>query len=304
MLNYNIHDIENELSNQILSLNEENNNLLIERYIVEGLKNMLNVNNEIVKTFRVARNFHKQYREVPIRLRLIAQRKTNDLRYYPPTCSEIAGLIVGDFGQSDVGRNIIVQHREQGALRINDLHPLFMSMQYPLLFPYGEDGFSLNIPYIQSTMRKNLKRDNVTMKEYYAYLIQQRNISSNTLIRGGCLFQQFLVDAYAIVEESRLRYIKDNKKLLRTEMYKNIRDAISGTDMTSSSIGKWIVLPASFTRRLRYMFQNYQDALAICRYVLHYSWYANCLSFCVHVGLIKVLTLDFHRHFGYPTLLI
>ncbi|GJX36008.1 putative PIF1 DNA helicase/replication protein A1-like protein [Tanacetum coccineum] len=30
--------------------------------------------------------------------------------------------------------------------RISELHPSFMALQYPLLFPYGEDGFQLEIP--------------------------------------------------------------------------------------------------------------------------------------------------------------
>jgi hypothetical protein len=34
-----------------------------------------------------------------------------------------------------------------GPQRISNIHPKFMSLQYPLLFPYEEDGFTLDIPY-------------------------------------------------------------------------------------------------------------------------------------------------------------
>lgn len=33
-----------------------------------------------------------------------------------------------------------------------------MAMQYPLLFPYGEDGFHLEIPYYETDENKKVKR--------------------------------------------------------------------------------------------------------------------------------------------------
>ena len=67
--------------------------------------------------------------------------------------------------------------------RISDLHPLFIPLQYPLLFPYGEDCFHLNIPYEKSSVREKLERKYLTMRDYYAYLIQRRNIEDNTLLK-------------------------------------------------------------------------------------------------------------------------
>jgi hypothetical protein len=31
--------------------------------------------------------------------------------------------------------------------RISEIHPKFMYLQYPLLYPYGEDGYAVEIPY-------------------------------------------------------------------------------------------------------------------------------------------------------------
>ena len=44
----------------------------------------------------------------------------------------------------------------------------------------------------------------MTMREYFAYMIQQRLNHRITLLRGGRLFHQFLVDAFATVEGDRL----------------------------------------------------------------------------------------------------
>ncbi|KAH7653509.1 DNA helicase protein [Dioscorea alata] len=158
--------------------------------IVCGLRHMLDEYNEIVKVFRSAREVHMQFRELPVRIKLIANRNKKDHNYSAPLVPEIAALIVGDIGNNDQGRDIIVEHKQEGLKRISDLHPLFMPLQYPLLFPYGEDCFHLNIPY----------------------------------------------------EESPIRNLQCN------------------------SIGKHIILPASFIPGPRYMFEKYQDAMAICRF--------------------------------------
>jgi hypothetical protein len=44
-------------------------------------------------------------------------------------------------------RDIIVEFKDMGLQRISDIHPRLMSLQYPLLFPFGEDGFPLQILY-------------------------------------------------------------------------------------------------------------------------------------------------------------
>ncbi|KAK6947197.1 Helitron helicase-like domain [Dillenia turbinata] len=119
-------------------------------------------------------------------------------------------------------------------------------VEVPLLFPYGDDGIHLNIPYIESSIKENIERGFITLREYYAYLHHHHPNNCNTLIQGGHLFQQFLVDAYAIIEEIRFRYLRENLKLLRNEMYKNIRDSVSHDDFHGSNIGQRIVLPASF----------------------------------------------------------
>uniref|UniRef100_A0A1J3D0V0 Helitron helicase-like domain-containing protein n=1 Tax=Noccaea caerulescens TaxID=107243 RepID=A0A1J3D0V0_NOCCA len=61
----------------------------------------------------------------------------------PPVSDEIAGLVVGDF----VERDIIIQYKTSVLQRISCLHPHYMALQYPMLFPYGESGFHLRIPY-------------------------------------------------------------------------------------------------------------------------------------------------------------
>jgi hypothetical protein len=60
--------------------------------------------------------------------------------------------------------DIIVEFKDMGSQRISDIHLKPMSLQYPLLFPFGEDGFTLQIPY-KCSRKNDYKRKNVTMLE-------------------------------------------------------------------------------------------------------------------------------------------
>ncbi|XP_026411036.1 uncharacterized protein LOC113306299 [Papaver somniferum] len=73
-------------------------------------------------------------------------------------------------------RDIIVEHKENGYTRIKEIHPCYMPMQFPLLFPYGEDG-NIDTPYRNVKIGKDgviRKRQQLTMREYYAFRLQQR----------------------------------------------------------------------------------------------------------------------------------
>ena len=234
--------------------------------MLQGLLDMLDDNNEVVKAFRNVRNRLNSSDVSGIKLRLLANRTNTDRVYIAPIANEIVGLIIGDFDQLSNQRDVIVEHRSEGFQRINSSHPLYMAMQYPLLFPFGEDGYRTDIKYRASGGRRKIRRNCMTMREYFAYMIQQRLNHRSTLLRGGRLFHQFLVDAFATVEGDRLEFIKSNQRQLRSELFQGVRDAVSRGDVSASSLGKRIILPASFTAGPRYMFQNYQDAMAICRY--------------------------------------
>jgi hypothetical protein len=55
------------------------------------------------------------------------------------------------------------------------------------------------------------------------------------------------VDAYAVVEQNRLRYLRHNKKKLHVDLYQSLQDAIVIGDNNTAAIGQRIILPSSFT---------------------------------------------------------
>lgn len=104
----------------------------------------------------------------------------------------------------------------------------------------------------------------VTQQQYYAFQLHQRNDGFKILHNCGRLYQEFIVDAYAQIEQSRLRYLRYNQKSLRAELYKGIADAIA-TGLHLSDIGTRTILPSSFTGGPRQMRGLYHDSMAIVR---------------------------------------
>jgi hypothetical protein len=104
------------------------------------------------------------------------------------------------------------------------------------------------------------------MAEFYGYRLQHRDTDGIALLRSDRLQHQYIVDAYAIIEQNHLKYLRLNQKKLRADLYQGLQDAIAAGDNSVAAIGQRIILPSSFTVGPRHMVQNYQDAMAICRW--------------------------------------
>nr|XP_028964644.1 uncharacterized protein LOC114827138 [Malus domestica] len=238
----------------------------LDHHVVDGLIKMLDECNEVIKLFRLAKDMIDEGSTSHLRLRLYGAQGNHDAQYNLPVSDEIGGLIVGDIGEFHTERDIIVKHRTNGLQRITKLHPKYMALQYPLLFPYGEDGYKKGLPWSPNYKGKKPKTGGVSMRAFMAYQIQNRPGHNDTLLKGGILFQQYLVDVYATLEEDRLDFIKANQDSLRTESLNGIHEALKARNISSSAVGKRVILPTSFTGSVRYMINNYQDAMAICRH--------------------------------------
>ena len=69
------------------------------------------------------------------------------------------------------------------------MNPKFISLQYPLLFPFGEDGYRTNISFSNHDNQVPKRRQNVPMRAFYAYRIHEREYGEDTVTEGGCLYQ-------------------------------------------------------------------------------------------------------------------
>ena len=102
--------------------------------------------------------------------------------YSFPVASEVVGLVVGDIGHTDVGRDLIIEDRSSSLQHIDERHRKFMAMQYPILFPYGEDGFHDALFYNLTSTSTSMRRQKTTMAEYFGYRLHDRPNDFNTPI--------------------------------------------------------------------------------------------------------------------------
>ena len=59
-----------------------------------------------------------------------------------------------------------------------------------------------------------------------------------TLIKGGRLLHQYIVDIYTAIEEDRLRWARNNQDILRAELYGNVLDDVCKSDTDARIIGQ------------------------------------------------------------------
>ena len=79
----------------------------------------------------------------------------------------------------------------------------------------------------------------------------------NILLRGGRLFQQYIVDMYIKVENTRLDFVWQHQKDIRADLYQGILDTLADGETKGSNVGKRVVLPPSFIGGPRDMRRRY-----------------------------------------------
>jgi len=68
-----------------------------------------------------------------------------------------------------------------------------------------------------------------------------------------------------MIEAQHFSFIRANQKLICCDILNGLQEAVNIGETDPSPIGRRIVLPTSFTGGTRYMFNNCQDAMAICK---------------------------------------
>ena len=208
-------------------------------------------------------------------------RRTQNL----PTVNEIAAVIPNEYSDRSF-RDILITYRNNSSnsanglyKRINETHAAYMPLHYVLLFPRGEYGWHWGRRLMSSGNADGNGDDEdgdedgderegkrLTQRVFYRFRLHVRNDESKIIFLSRRLFQQYIIDAWAVCEQTKLSWIKANQSTLRADVYKGLADATSAADTDLEMIGKTFILPSSFTGGARYMAQLYQNAMAISRY--------------------------------------
>jgi hypothetical protein len=255
-----------EIDNRIKALNKDDQiDGGLDRSIVKGLGDMLNSSNSLVKKFRMAKEILKENEFTNISIRIVAPGESDGPQFNLPSTDELACLVLGELTLETPSRDIIIRHRSDTLQRISSLHPAYMALQYPLLFPYAERGFQLGVKYIGIDTADPKKRKKMTMQDFYCFCSHYKEGQHNPYLCCGLLSDQAIVDSRACIDEARLHFILLSNNDLRAESLQGLVDAVGAGRMDGTSVGKKNILPSSFTGGRRFMVENFQDAVAISR---------------------------------------
>jgi hypothetical protein len=261
-----VYDTSNEVQNRIRALQpDERGDSDLDPSIVQSLIGMVDAHNPLARQFRMARERLGDGVHEDFVVRIVGPRDGDPPQYSLPTTDHLAMLVVGDFSPDAFQRDIIIETRSGELKQISALHPAFMSLQYPLLFPFGERGFQAGVLYAGPRPTQQNSYTKVTMQDYFRYMFHYRRNQPNPYLCYGALASQAKVDARACVDENRLWYVMKHQRDIRMESIQGISDAISRGCTEGNEMGKMTVLPASHIGGRRYMIQNYHDGIAICR---------------------------------------
>ncbi|XP_071699127.1 uncharacterized protein [Rutidosis leptorrhynchoides] len=131
-------DTANEASNRMRYFGG-NSSTGISYEVVEKLNDMLNTENELVKLFRTARDKINDPAVPDLKVKLYSVIGT---RQYELPTSDTLGAIVYDFGDNTrTDYDLIIECKGGTPQRVNKLHPSYMSLQFPLLFVFGQPGY-------------------------------------------------------------------------------------------------------------------------------------------------------------------
>ena len=106
---------------------------------------MMDEHNKLVKIFRMVHDFRALNENVLVRLWLFWNRNFDSGTYNVSDVDEVATLIVGEFEDSEDGRDIVVKEKDGMLQRIHETHSKYILLQYPLLSLFGEDQYQEHI---------------------------------------------------------------------------------------------------------------------------------------------------------------
>ena len=130
------------------------------------------------------------------------------------------------------------QHDQYGLSSFPDYHRSYDPLQYPLLFPYGSDGWHYDI-------RSKANNKNCTLIQFIIFHISNHFNRVNIFHCQRKLFLEYLVDQYCKAEMGRFRFLNLNQLSIRADLYLGVIDFLNSGDINNT--GCAVILPATFT---------------------------------------------------------
>lgn len=153
--------------------------------------------------------------------------------------------------------------RQSTRRNIPHNHPAYIPLHYVMLFPHGNPGWRWSLQLENENGQR--QRTRLTERMWYRYHLFDRVGVFSVIHRGGKLFQQYLVDSFAVIDQAVLEYLRHHQATIRADLYNGVQDALLQEDNDAEAVGRRTILPSSYTGGDRAMAQIYQDSMVIVR---------------------------------------
>lgn len=212
------------------------------------------------------------------------------------TSDEVAEIVVDDSSSGQANApHILVYVKGDREHRIMHYYGCYDPLKYPLLFTKRELGWHQSLKRVSknngrpcddvpfpisscvvqtaddvinqeaSASKKRPPKEGreVSCREYYAYRFQVR--PGNYIVHTGRVFLQYIVDMYVKIENTRLDFLRKNQSMLRSELYQGVVESVGDGIINAASVGRRVVLPASFIGGPCNMKCRYLNAMTLVR---------------------------------------
>jgi hypothetical protein len=170
----------------------------------------------------------------------------DDKIYNAPTVAEVGAIQDPRTASNEL--DVQLKSKNDGKLSyVNDISSCFDPIQYLLIHPRGEQGWSSS-------------SNNTCMKHYAFHAFSRKNNKfNNPLQLLGPLAQQYWVEQGLKMERLRLKFLTFNQSRFRFTSRQAVRRAFQGNkDVTGKK------LPSSVTGSPRYMNEKFKDTIRLC----------------------------------------
>ncbi|PWA82805.1 hypothetical protein CTI12_AA177950 [Artemisia annua] len=166
-----IYDTVNEVRNRLNPFSHPDSPPL-DPQVVQGLIHFLDTHNELVQMFRTARDKCAEADVPEFNIRLYSGDRP---RGYELPSSNTLGAIVFDRGpESESNYDVILEYRDGPLKRISKIHKSYMSLQFPLIFIYGQPGYHTKLMLRTANPDDDPKR--VSMNAFYTYQLHPKHV--------------------------------------------------------------------------------------------------------------------------------
>ncbi|KAI1706355.1 hypothetical protein Ddc_15334 [Ditylenchus destructor] len=182
---------------------------------------------------------------------------TDDRTHNLQTVNEVAAVFVPTTEGEIPQAKIVVHEKGKAYQNINHLDGETEALLYPLLKPYGEDGWECTWQKDLQSRKKTLLGNEKSFKkmslnDYYKFWLAYRDHDKagffNPLHLAGRLFQQWIVDQYCRLETDRLIWYRLHQDECKRANYLSLKNWLDThkTKANAKQIGRMTILPSTF----------------------------------------------------------